>query len=321
MSDSTATDQAGPDQSQKPDDVTSSPKIVDTDHTSQEISQTDRTNSDLVEIDDNLSNVTYDPVLKKTAETNEVTIPWSDLKEIIKSTVLKHCELMEHCTSDAAAITNIDNIKTNIIHCIDRHSGPPFTIQRLCELIIEPRRHYAMFIKYLHAIEKVLFVTSTWHEYPENLPKTNGAQDDHSSSNQGALFATRALHDGVELEPISFDTSPSTEDTVDQEREQDTSVHNDTKENPDGDKKASDGGDSKSMEEDKNTMGDETMSEKNEPSAIKSTDNEKQETDSIMENSKAADTPCSITSSQDIEKTEESKSTDDDVIGEPMEID
>jgi hypothetical protein len=31
----------------------------------------------------------------------------------------------------------------------------PFTIQRLCELVNEPKKNYKMYIKYLRAVEKV----------------------------------------------------------------------------------------------------------------------------------------------------------------------
>ncbi|KAL7747110.1 hypothetical protein RI367_007468 [Sorochytrium milnesiophthora] len=40
----------------------------------------------------------------------------------------------------------------------------PFTIQRLCELVMFPSGHYMTIPKYLRAIEKVLRVTSIYHE-------------------------------------------------------------------------------------------------------------------------------------------------------------
>ncbi|KAG6336916.1 hypothetical protein ID866_2154, partial [Astraeus odoratus] len=43
---------------------------------------------------------------------------------------------------------------------------PPFTIQRVCELCIYPRRHYKAIGKYLRAVEKSLLVTSTWNSFP-----------------------------------------------------------------------------------------------------------------------------------------------------------
>ncbi len=43
--------------------------------------------------------------------------------------------------------------------------GAPFTVQRVCELVIRPREHYSSLGKYLRALEKTLLVTSTWDEY------------------------------------------------------------------------------------------------------------------------------------------------------------
>lgn len=44
-------------------------------------------------------------------------------------------------------------------------SYPPFTIQRVCELALNPQDHYSSVGKYLRAIERSLFVTSTWDQY------------------------------------------------------------------------------------------------------------------------------------------------------------
>jgi serine/threonine-protein phosphatase 4 regulatory subunit 2 len=47
------------------------------------------------------------------------------------------------------------------------NSNPPFTIQRLCELCIEPRKHYKTVGKYLRALERTILVTSTRDMYPD----------------------------------------------------------------------------------------------------------------------------------------------------------
>ncbi len=43
---------------------------------------------------------------------------------------------------------------------------PPFTIQRICELCVDPRKHYNSVGKYLRAVERSLLVTSTWDSFP-----------------------------------------------------------------------------------------------------------------------------------------------------------
>jgi serine/threonine-protein phosphatase 4 regulatory subunit 2 len=59
------------------------------------------------------------------------------------------------------------------------HRAPPFTIQRLAELTVNPRGHYKSAGKYVRALERTLLVTSTHKDYPLDtyaLDVQNGAQ-------------------------------------------------------------------------------------------------------------------------------------------------
>lgn len=46
------------------------------------------------------------------------------------------------------------------------HTYPPHTIQRLAELVVEPRKHYRSLPSYLHAVDRVVHVTSGHNIYP-----------------------------------------------------------------------------------------------------------------------------------------------------------
>ncbi|KAI1795820.1 PPP4R2-domain-containing protein [Ganoderma leucocontextum] len=59
-----------------------------------------------------------------------------------------------------------DEFKTSIHAQLDEFDGTPFTIQRICELCVNPRQHYKYIGKYLRAVEKTLLVTSTWDVFP-----------------------------------------------------------------------------------------------------------------------------------------------------------
>ncbi|SPO02360.1 uncharacterized protein DNG_05033 [Cephalotrichum gorgonifer] len=60
-------------------------------------------------------------------------------------------------------------------------SHPPHTIQRVAELVLEPTRHYRALASYLHALDRVVRVTSSTSAYPLPLPDVsfaNGAPAD-----------------------------------------------------------------------------------------------------------------------------------------------
>lgn len=58
------------------------------------------------------------------------------------------------------------------------HQYPPHTIQRLSELILMPRKHYRTLPTYLHAVDRVVHVTSGANIYPlpAAIPDAHGAK-------------------------------------------------------------------------------------------------------------------------------------------------
>ncbi|KAM0329211.1 hypothetical protein ACHAQA_004511 [Verticillium albo-atrum] len=62
----------------------------------------------------------------------------------------------------------LDGMLTEINNVLTKNftKFPPHTIQRVSELIIEPRQHYRHLASYLHALDRVVHVTSTNDLYP-----------------------------------------------------------------------------------------------------------------------------------------------------------
>ncbi|KAI8338641.1 hypothetical protein BC941DRAFT_423454 [Chlamydoabsidia padenii] len=123
---------------------------------------------------------------------------------------LEQCTAVETVISDSDVLSTINGIKTNILHSIDHHEGTPFSIQRLCELIRSPTRHYRLFIKYLYAIEKVLSVASTWESfYGETLTESTESHQNITD------FITNYETPQVTMSPIQcnrFDTDDDDDD-------------------------------------------------------------------------------------------------------------
>lgn len=67
-----------------------------------------------------------------------------------------------------------NGIKNNILNSFDWFLAAPFTIQRLCELLIEPELHYKRTDKFLRGIEKNVIVVSTIQPQPNkySTPET-----------------------------------------------------------------------------------------------------------------------------------------------------
>jgi len=77
-----------------------------------------------------------------------------------------------------------DVMKSRLVDGIKKFNSAPFTIQRLCELLIKPTKHYKSTEKFMRGIEKNLLVVSTVD------PEGNKITKESPRSSPGALWAT-----------------------------------------------------------------------------------------------------------------------------------
>ncbi|GJJ12144.1 hypothetical protein Clacol_006385 [Clathrus columnatus] len=75
-------------------------------------------------------------------------------------------------------------------HLDDFDDAPPFTIQRLCELCLWPRKHYKTISKYLRAVERTILVTSTKAIYPDEEAEGQPALTSYPDSESVKLATT-----------------------------------------------------------------------------------------------------------------------------------
>ncbi|CAH0056549.1 unnamed protein product [Clonostachys solani] len=85
---------------------------------------------------------------------------------------------------------------TDMLQVISNHlqkfeASPPHTIQRIAELILRPRAHYKALAPYLHAVDRVVLVTSNIDVYPlpPVAPDINGQTSDGDASDPAAQVA------------------------------------------------------------------------------------------------------------------------------------
>ncbi|KAL4458305.1 hypothetical protein ABPG75_013170 [Micractinium tetrahymenae] len=108
-------------------------------------------------------------VLAETALTGLQRYEWRLLAPLLHSLV--DAVLADYGRQDAevegpprpppAGFESVDALAARLHALLDGHEAAPFTLQRLCEVLLEPRRQYARLDKVALAIEKLLMVTST----------------------------------------------------------------------------------------------------------------------------------------------------------------
>ncbi|KAJ2847715.1 hypothetical protein IWW36_003711 [Coemansia brasiliensis] len=64
---------------------------------------------------------------------------------------------------------DIGDLEDRISYSLHSFDEAPFTIQRIAELLTWPERHYRNVLKFLRAVERVVYVTSTVEEFPTSM--------------------------------------------------------------------------------------------------------------------------------------------------------
>nr|XP_046221613.1 serine/threonine-protein phosphatase 4 regulatory subunit 2-A-like [Oncorhynchus gorbuscha] len=119
-----------------------------------------------------------DQLLSHVAKTGETMISWSQFKSYFLFKLEKVMDDFRTLSPDQRDPSNpnveyipFEEMKERILKIVDGYNGIPFTIQRLCELLTDPKRNYTGTDKFLRGVEKNVMVVSC--VYPTS--EKNGA--------------------------------------------------------------------------------------------------------------------------------------------------
>uniref|UniRef100_A0AAR2KZL3 Serine/threonine-protein phosphatase 4 regulatory subunit 2 n=1 Tax=Pygocentrus nattereri TaxID=42514 RepID=A0AAR2KZL3_PYGNA len=108
-----------------------------------------------------------DQFLCHIAKTGETMIQWSQFKSYFLFKLEKVMDDFKASSPDQRGPANpnveyipFEEMKERILKIVDGYNGIPFTIQRLCELLTEPKRNYTGTDKFLRGVEKNVMVVS-----------------------------------------------------------------------------------------------------------------------------------------------------------------
>ncbi|XP_077943421.1 serine/threonine-protein phosphatase 4 regulatory subunit 2 isoform X4 [Gasterosteus aculeatus] len=101
------------------------------------------------------------------AKTGQPMISWSQFKTYFAFKLEKVMDDFHASTPEQRARHNpnvdyvpFEEMKARILKIVDGYNGIPFTIQRLCELLTDPKRNYTGIDKFLMGLEKNVMVVS-----------------------------------------------------------------------------------------------------------------------------------------------------------------
>ena len=106
--------------------------------------------------------------IRLVAKTGSTFFPWPKVKPLIKAKLEAVITdfYTSHPTEDLPPVPNVDpfsfaSCKSKVFQQLDYFGGIPFTVQRLCELLISPKKHYKRTDKFMRALEKNMLIVST----------------------------------------------------------------------------------------------------------------------------------------------------------------
>ncbi|XP_062852791.1 serine/threonine-protein phosphatase 4 regulatory subunit 2-B [Trichomycterus rosablanca] len=108
-----------------------------------------------------------DQFLCHIAKTGETLLSWSQFKSYFLFKLEKVMEDFQASAPEQRGPSNpnvesvpFEEMKERILKIVNGYNGIPFTIQRLCELLTDPKRNYTGTEKFLRGVEKNVMVVS-----------------------------------------------------------------------------------------------------------------------------------------------------------------
>uniref|UniRef100_A0A4W5PC65 Protein phosphatase 4, regulatory subunit 2a n=1 Tax=Hucho hucho TaxID=62062 RepID=A0A4W5PC65_9TELE len=154
-----------------------------------------------------------DQLLSHVAKTGETMISWSQFKSYFLFKLEKVMDDFRTSTPDQRGPSNpnvehipFEEMKERILKIVAGYNGIPFTIQRLCELLTDPKRNYTRTDKFLRGVEKNVMVVSCVYPTSENI---NGPGTPRPLNRPKLLLSTSLATNG--LPDSTDDKEPLTE--------------------------------------------------------------------------------------------------------------
>ncbi|XP_071960490.1 uncharacterized protein [Antedon mediterranea] len=146
------------------------------------------------------------------AKTGDTLYPWKKLKPLfICKLEIVIQEYVKNKKEDVPIAPNVENVdfddmRQRLVKTINTFVYAPFTIQRLCELITDPKRYYKRSDKFMRGIEKNIMVVSTVTPNGKRLlkhtdleqaePVMNGIDNDHNHHLHSNNTAAEQINNG-----------------------------------------------------------------------------------------------------------------------------
>eukprot|EP00127_Corallochytrium_limacisporum_P005083 Clim_evm38s198 gene=Clim_evmTU38s198 len=124
---------------------------------------------------------------------------WTDVKPVLVELLMQSMAALRNATASDGTDTmgrnegdneSFASYRNRILRRLNTAPGPPFTIQRIIELALDPWRHYKSCRKYCFGLEKLVMVHSVLDNDFESMFEVSDAESDvasHVSSELGAF--------------------------------------------------------------------------------------------------------------------------------------
>jgi len=134
------------------------------------------------EIDSTNFSKELDQYLSHVAKTGDTLLTWSKVKKVfIHKLKLVMDDFYHQAPYEAGKVNaNCENekfeyLKEIFIKQTSTFESAPFTFQRLCELVQNPKQNYTKCEKFMRALEKNLLIVSSWCSHPSRRLTDQGA--------------------------------------------------------------------------------------------------------------------------------------------------
>uniref|UniRef100_U5EPQ0 Putative serine/threonine-protein phosphatase 4 regulatory subunit 2 n=1 Tax=Corethrella appendiculata TaxID=1370023 RepID=U5EPQ0_9DIPT len=150
-----------------------------------------------------------DEYLAFVARTGDTVYRWSIIKQLFREKLMNVITDFHDSTpsvTDLPIYPNVDPfnyevMKRTLLERLDAFNSAPFTVQRICELLTEPRKQYSRIDKFMRAVEKNILVVST----QEPGRRRSDSENENGDSLDSIVNGDLEVNVDIDMDNESFD--------------------------------------------------------------------------------------------------------------------